>query len=139
MFVIMQTFLPYSDFVQSAACLDRQRLGKQRVEVLQLLKALNGESSGWTNHPATRMWRGYQEALVCYGLAVCSEWISRGYNDTCYEKINSYSEDAEVVMPPWMGDSDFHLSHQSNLIRKDAEHYSQYFSVPDDIGYVWPV
>ena len=28
----MQTFLPYPDFKQSAACLDYSRLGKQRVE-----------------------------------------------------------------------------------------------------------
>lgn len=36
----MQTFLPYKSFEQSAACLDNKRLGKQRVEVLQILKAL---------------------------------------------------------------------------------------------------
>lgn len=36
----MQTFLPYEDFNQSTAVLDRQRLGKQRVEALQLLKAI---------------------------------------------------------------------------------------------------
>lgn len=52
----VQTFLPYPDFAQSAQCLDRQRLGKQRVEVLQLLKALKGESKGWKNHPAAKMW-----------------------------------------------------------------------------------
>lgn len=135
----MQTFLPYPDFIQSAACLDRQRLGKQRVEVLQLLKALNGESKGWTNHPATRMWEDHQEALICYGLAICSEWISRGYKDTCYEKINDYSEDAEVTMPPWMGDPSFHRSHQSNLVRKDPDYYGSQFAVPDDLEYVWPV
>jgi len=28
----MQTFLPYPDFARSAAVLDRQRLGKQRLE-----------------------------------------------------------------------------------------------------------
>lgn len=28
----MQTFLPYQNFVASARVLDRQRLGKQRVE-----------------------------------------------------------------------------------------------------------
>lgn len=47
----MQTFLPYPSFVESAKCLDRQRLGKQRVEVLQLLKALLVPGSGWGNHP----------------------------------------------------------------------------------------
>ena len=36
----MQTFLPYPDFRQSAACLDYRRLGKQRVEGVQILKAI---------------------------------------------------------------------------------------------------
>ncbi|HMC68015.1 MAG TPA: pyrimidine dimer DNA glycosylase/endonuclease V, partial [Mycobacteriales bacterium] len=36
----MQTFLPYSRFDASAAVLDDLRLGKQRVETLQILRAL---------------------------------------------------------------------------------------------------
>jgi hypothetical protein len=36
----MQTFLPYPDFAKSAAVLDNKRLGKQRVECLQILTAL---------------------------------------------------------------------------------------------------
>lgn len=36
----MQTFLPYPDFRQSAKVLDRARLGKQRVECLQLARAI---------------------------------------------------------------------------------------------------
>ncbi len=37
----MQTFLPYADFQQSAKCLDNKRLGKQRVECLQILNTLS--------------------------------------------------------------------------------------------------
>ena len=66
----MQTFLPYPDFKQSAACLDYRRLGKQRVEGVQILKAILGEKSlngkpykGWLNHPATLMWKPYPDAL----------------------------------------------------------------------------
>jgi hypothetical protein len=65
----VQTFLPLPDFAESAAVLDRQRLGKQRVEVLQLLGALTGQRPGWVNHPAARMWRGHERALARYGLA----------------------------------------------------------------------
>lgn len=43
------------------------------------------------------------------------------------------------VMPPWLGESEFHRSHQSNLIRKDPEFYGPRFpGVPDDLEYVWP-
>src|SRR4051794_10899397 len=56
---VVQTFLPYADFDASAAVLDDRRLGKQRVETMQVLRALVFPSyRGWKNHPATRMWRG---------------------------------------------------------------------------------
>ena len=54
----MQTFLPYKTFKQSAQVLDNKRLGKQRVEAYQILRALCGESKGWVHQPATVMWRG---------------------------------------------------------------------------------
>jgi hypothetical protein len=140
----MQTFLPFEQFDKSAACLDRQRLGKQRVEVLQLLRALKGETKGWANHPAARMWRGYEAALIVYGLCICGEWMRRGYKDTCADKL--VEEGAEFLraagplpLPPWLGDEAFHRSHRSNLLRKDSAHYSVYFTdVSDDLPYVWP-
>lgn len=132
----MQTFLPYPDFVASAKVLDYRRLGKQRVETYQILRALTGESAGWRNHPATKMWRGYEEALSVYGRAMCQEWIDRGYADTMIERFKHYDE---YDLPPWMGNEAFHRSHQSNLIRKDPAFYSEKFAgVPDDLEYVWP-
>jgi len=134
----MQTFVPYPDFAESARVLDRQRLGKQRVETLQLLKALAGETKGWVNHPAAQMWRGHENALVYYGIAVCDEWTARGYKDSCREKIAAYGCGAPVVMPSWWGREDVHASHRSNLLRKDAKHYGQFgWSEPDNMEYVW--
>jgi len=39
---VMQTFLPYPDFAQSLRVLDSRRLGKQRLEAMQLLRAISG-------------------------------------------------------------------------------------------------
>ena len=135
----MQTFLPYNDFTKSAKALDRQRLGKQRVEVLQLLKALKGETKGWVNHPAAKMWRGYENCLVVYGLSICTEWIERGYKDTCFAKILAYRDyKTAMVVPPWLGREDFHESHRSNLLRKDPDHYSKFgWTEPTNLEYVW--
>lgn len=134
----MQTFVPYPDFAESARVLDRQRLGKQRVETLQLLKALAGETKGWVNHPAAQMWRGHENALVQYGIAVCDEWIARGYKDSCREKIAAYGCSAPLVMPSWWGREDVHSSHRSNLLRKDPVHYGQFdWGEPDNMEYVW--
>ena len=139
----MQTFLPYSGFQASARTLDRQRLGKQRVEVYQLLRALNGESKGWVNHPAARMWRGHERTLVVYGTTICGEWKARGYVDNMQARIGEYFykfSDSADHPPSWLGDPNFHLSHQSNLVRKSPEHYRTNFpGVPDDLPYVWPV
>ena len=63
----MQTFLPYPDFARSARVLDRKRLGKQRVETLQVLRAATVPGYGWYRHPATAMWAGHVPALVAYG------------------------------------------------------------------------
>lgn len=138
----MQTFLPYDNFARSAAVLDRQRLGKQRVETLQLLKAIGG-GSGWANHPAAVMWRGYTDALVAYGVAVCDEWTGRGYRDTCRDKILAYEVGGAAhgyLLPAWWGDPAVHASHRSNLLRKDPVWYGRYdWSEPDTLPYVWPV
>jgi hypothetical protein len=138
----MQTFLPYESYTETAKCLDYRRLGKQRVETLQILNALNGQSRGWVNHPATRMWRGHRVHLISYGIAICEEWIRRGYKDTCGEKILAHLDYAyaadEHDAPSWLGDTALHASHRSNLLRKFREHYAQFgWAESDDLPYVW--
>lgn len=149
----MQTFLPYADFGSSARVLDAKRLGKQRVEAIQVLRALTVPGYGWRRHPAAAMWAGYEEALVTYGLEVCAVWSATGRGDTCAATLvvdltqntglSSPRPQAELAaageLPPWLGDDDFHRSHQSALVRKDPLHYGPHFpGVPDDLPYVWP-
>jgi hypothetical protein len=159
----MQTFLPYANFSETARVLDRQRLGKQRVETLQIAKALV-TGTGWVNHPATRMWAGHLGSLYQYQAAICYEWVTvRGYRDTCFEKTATVlgmfprtipemedliaDERWPVVQcqgrcpcrPAWLGRRDVHQSHRSNLLRKAPEHYGMHWpDEPDDLPYVWP-
>lgn len=133
----MQTFLPYPDFAASATVLDRLRLGKQRVETWQLLRALCS-GGAWMNHPAARMWRGHAPALAVYGMTICDEWIRRGYKDTMYDRFAPYLT-GDPEPPTWLGDPDFHAAHRSNLIRKAPDHYRPLWpDQPDDLPYVWP-
>ena len=150
----MQTFIPFADFRASARALDRRRLGKQRVEALQVLNALTVAGHGWRNHPAVLMWRGHEEALVRYGLDVCAVWCELGFDDTCagklaraararlgIDRVRTQDELAAVgALPPWLGDEGLHRSHRASLLRKDPAHYrAQFDDAPDDDDYVWPV
>ncbi|MEU4353098.1 MSMEG_6728 family protein [Streptomyces virginiae] len=149
----MQTFLPFPSFRASAAVLDTRRLGKQRVEALQVLRGLIVPDYGWRRHPAVRMWTGYEEALVRYGLDVCGTWTAEGRADTCAvtlvqdfrawlpgaEPRTQQQLAADGDLPPWLGAPDFHRSHQSALVRKDPDFYRPHFpEVADDLPYVWP-
>lgn len=147
----MQTFLPLPSFRASAACLDNKRLGKQRVECKQILLCLGisvGEheptNSRWRNHPAVRMWREYEIALIVYGIVVCREWRKRGFNDTLHAQfMRAYTENRGVgsaKYPPWFRLKKFHASHRSNLLRKDYRHYSKFgWKEPISLPYHWPV
>lgn len=145
----MQTFLPHPRFVCSAMALDPRRLGKQRVEALQILNALHRETGGWRYHPAVKMWRGSEQALVSYAATVTRVWRHGGRNDTVLEQIRAYADGGVIrsqrwlaahgALPAWLGDEDFHRAHQSSLVRKDPEWYRPMFpDVPDDLPYVWP-
>jgi len=167
----MQTFLPYPNFSLSANVLDIKRLGKQRVESLQILKVLKQgqwtcpncpgpvthfnpyktgyhcynceaplKKTAWYNHPAVQMWKGYESGLMIYLKEMWIRWTTLGYEDTCWEKaLGIWGYNDLALLPDWIGNDRFHLSHQSNLLRKNHEHYSQYFvGVPDNLPYVWP-
>jgi len=148
----VQTFLPYADFERSARSLDPRRLGKQRVEGLQVVRGLTREGYGWRHHPAVKMWRGHLEALGRYTITCCEIWVERGFGDTVAATVTAELGEAGVAsvrtqpqlaeagaLPWWLGDEDFHRSHRSALLRKDRPFYRHQFGdTPDDLPYVWP-
>jgi hypothetical protein len=145
----MQTFLPFPSFDESARVLDGPRLGKQRVETLQILRALVVPTYGWQRHPAVGMWRGHVPALTAYGLAMVREWTHRGYADGVGEQLLEFAPEVEGrpqswlaqqgLLPPWLGDDRVHESHRSKLIAKEPEFYRPLFpGTPEGLDYVWP-
>jgi len=134
----MQVFVPETTFSEIAQVLDYRRLGKQRVETFQILKANLGLTKGWINHPASRMWRGHEAGLSAYGQAICEAWIALGYKDTTLEKIVALVKPDPTDLPEWWGREDIILSHRSNLVRKFPEHYRPLWgNIPDDLPYIW--
>lgn len=137
----MQTFLPYPSFEESLKCLDYRRLGKQRVEAMQLINCitqinLGNDPKGWVNHPARIMWHNHLDALKLYCNLAIAEWINRFYNNSMIQ----YKLPSNIKLPPWIGDKNFHASHRSNLLRKYPIWYSQFgWTEPDNLPYVWPI
>jgi hypothetical protein len=145
----MQTFLPYPSFAESARVLDGPRLGKQRVETLQILRALLVPTYGWQRHPVVQMWRGHVPGLTAYGLAMTDEWLARGHADTVRPQLVEFAPAvdglpqeelaARGLLPPWIGDEAVHESHRSRLIAKNPGFYEGVFpGTRRDLEYVWP-
>lgn len=141
----MQTFLPGDtrgmEFVHAAAMLDDSRLGKQRAETMQIWLALT-TGKGWIHHPATKMWKGHEKALLGYGIEIAAEWRKRGKKDTTLEWFEEryLRGSAALEMPPWLGDPLLAATHRSSLLRKDPAYYGRFgWNEPEDLEYVWPV
>lgn len=141
----MQTFLPYNSFEQTAQVLDTVRLNKQRSECKIILLTLLGRYAaegrrGWPYHPATLMWRGYEHALCTYAIAICREQRERGYEDSLLDFFLHEHKHLEPTGDPyWLGQSQLHQSHRSNLVRKDATYYGPLFpDVDGTLPYYWP-
>lgn len=144
----MNTFLPYcheplrvhQELRRCAASLDDKRLGKQRVEIKQILNTLDGHTKGWRHHPAVLMWRGHETLLAYYGRSCCATWEHRGFHDNLHEFFTRRWCSGVDVPPSWWGVRGLQASHRSNLLRKDRQHYSQFgWEEPDDLPYLWPV
>jgi hypothetical protein len=128
------------DFLTSARILDRRRLGKQRVEAKQILRALAGLTrSSWDNHPCNKMWRGYEYSLMNYCNIMMEEWCRRGHHN---ELCKYYLLPWVFSHPNWLGDPAFHSRHRAKLLGKDFDFYSQFRWIEQPLGqdepYLWP-
>ena len=162
----MQTFVPLLGSADTAKVLDRARLNKQALEGWQILMNLvqldpqgnHRVSKGWSNHPAVKMWRGHEGALVSYIIKMTMEWEKRGYKTTIAKKtITTYIQAIKLgritaeshKLPPWMRDKELFdqiaSSHRMALLNKDYEWYSQFGWAedpghrPETYDYIWPV
>ena len=127
----MQTFLPFESFKLSLTILDNRRLGKQRVEAMQIINSLHNPLYGYKHHPIKKLWAKHIDGLKLYHNMCLTEWESRGYvNNMTY-----YDLPEEIIIPKFS--PQLYQSHASNLLRKDYGYYSQFLHGSDDMEYVW--
>lgn len=145
----MQTFLIDTEtYTVTALMLDTKRLGKQRVEAYQILRAIHDPNYGWQNHPAVSMWRNYPNELYSYMQVMCTAWVDRGYVDNLYRRSMDEFPDLTYVSekPPWITER-LIVTHRGALYRKDPVHYNHFeresieaprFVCCVDCNYYWP-
>lgn len=142
----MQTFLADKSFRESARVLDNSRLGNQCYRECKTL--ING---GWENHPASKMWHGYEHALCEYALELAHEMGRRKKPDgspkwkpqVVARWTNYWSELMDTYpdtgYPPWLGNEQFHSSHRAALLAKNWFWYRQFnWTEEPRIDYTWP-
>ena len=151
----MQTFLSEYNFTDCARVLDQKRLVKQLLEGRQIMAALSGNTKGWVNHPATKMWRGHAGVLYYYLACIRNEMGIRGYKwENNWHEIeimnHTYFQD-EKSYPSWMLSDEFNKvvgTHRANLHLKASELYPEYalevVNYRNDVccercNYYWPV
>lgn len=161
---MVNTFITSESLEECAKNLDNLRLGKQRVECIQLISFIeNKDNKGFRNHPILIMWSNNVDALKVYCNFMIREWIKRGFTNTIelYDldesKIvfykNIYNEetklteiikpeikDDSIVFPIWFNWKPLILSHQSSLLKKNFDYYSKIFICNEEFfnfGYIW--
>ena len=113
--------------------------GKQRVETIQIVRALTWPGYGWANHPAVLSGRDSRKRS-----AATADLLRRldrsGFGDTCALTITTDLREAgvdpsarsrswprRVDCRPGSARSALHRSHRSALLRKDEENYRPLF------------
>ena len=133
----MQVFVCDSSMSRSAQMLDSKRLNKQIVEAFQLVE----DRLPNLHHPAYMFWKEHKKELRMYMSCLCAEYTRRyGKEHKCANVASKPTTDSFASFIP-----EFDLlllSHRVNLLRKDENWYSQFFSVPLPLtdypnGYYW--
>lgn len=133
---MVMTFVVTTDLAENFRILDTQRLGKQRVEGMQLINAIEN-NKGWSQHPAARMWANNLDALKHYVNCCIYEWIQRGNENT----MKYYEVPKFIVFPWWFSWNPLIQSHRAMLYRKNPFYYHDKFTIEEkyhQYGYIWP-
>ena len=151
----MQTFITDSSFAMFGICyLDQKRLVKQLLESRQIMAALAGETKGWVNHPATKMWRGKETLLEEYAIDLTIEMGMRDYKwqnnlDALQKSYSNILRDRPGTTLGDFSDDEYNkiiYTHRGRLYEKDPVHYAgwSYYSdykkmvCCDRCNYYWP-
>jgi hypothetical protein len=150
---IMQTWITDKDFYKSAVNLNRQHLQANLYESIHILASLLDVNDKLVNpkrnvknHPAAKLWEGYEDALFYYIDAHIVAWLNIGYKCNINKanmrfiyavmKDNKYSYFQNKISN-WITD-ELIQTHRSVLIQKEIKkkvnHYQNLWpNCPNDL------
>lgn len=128
----MQVFVPYQNPFECAQSLDPRRFNKQILECKQIINAIYGRSTAWTNHPCVLMYRQHVDWLKFYLNAFeCFKAYKDLADDDYDEAIVHYflakewGDKAMSAFPIFLTDSFTH-QHRKRLYTKYPLYYNQW-------------
>lgn len=144
----MQTWITDSNFLKSAKNLDKKRLHSQIYEGIHILasllncnnKLINPKRSV-KNHPAAKLWSGYENELFNYidiHMAVIDPcYIIKNNINTLnlllLVDIGKFHINEQFVIPNWITPELIRV-HRSVLIQKKPEYYREKWpDIPDNL------
>lgn len=149
----MQTFITDINFNKSAQNLDRARLGASIYESIHILASLLKVNENLitpkrdvSNHPASKLWIGWEGCLLNYIRIHIGEWRNRGYKSKinfnnyrmlCYEIPYEYIKKAEgYTIPDWVTKKVID-THRNCLYRKRPDFYPIEWRGDMEMQYSW--
>jgi len=114
--------VPFVSFKKSAICMADKDLKLTRVAILRCLRKLNRNPS---RQPikAVEAWRGYEQALIRYGIQIALECKQRGFVDKSLEKLQNLLTTESWEKPKWVYWNKCRESYQSYLRLQDYRRY----------------
>jgi hypothetical protein len=107
--------MPFSNYHACAKCFADRELKCMRVNVLRVLKYL-AQRSYRHRIAAAEMWRGYEQSLIRYGLAIAVECIQRGFTDKTLSFFKDKHDKLPHKKPSWVFWPELNSSHKSYLL-----------------------
>lgn len=126
----MQVFI-IGSVINTAIALDKKRLNKQIIECQQIIKAIEGESYAWKNHPCTIQYKNnttwlnnYLNCLINYQKANSGK-LGIYETSRCLELAYELSSFCDFLRPIFHT-SEYFDNMKKRLYTKDHEHYKQW-------------
>lgn len=153
----MKILLPYPNFSLSAKVMHTADLFDTLHDIETALSVLHQTDEAaadtlWEDS-CIQAWRGHEAQLAEYGLTILDEARTRVYTletvcKECFFEMKGHqeslthhqlaAESGGLAHPDWMGNTNLHTSHKSELLRSHPDFYSKLFEfVRADIPVQW--